>query len=86
MQALRITQTVSPDGYLHIQVPPQMGNRCQIIVLPLNDMPQEKDTIADTEVEWDVDYDDAKSSLSQTMQTFELLDQECGPEDMNKWK
>ncbi len=35
MQALRVTQNVSQDGYLHIAVPPEMSRICEVIVLPL---------------------------------------------------
>lgn len=37
MQALRVTQTVSQDGYLHIAIPPEMSRRCEIIILPLDE-------------------------------------------------
>lgn len=37
MQALRVTQNVSQDGYLHIAIPPEMGRKCEVIVLPLDD-------------------------------------------------
>ncbi len=37
MQALRITQNVSQDGYLHIAIPPEMSRRCEVIVLALDD-------------------------------------------------
>jgi len=37
MQALRITQNVAQDGYLHIAVPPEMSRRCEVIVLPLEE-------------------------------------------------
>lgn len=40
MQALRVTQDVDPDGYLHIAVPPEMSRRCEVIVLPLEDYPE----------------------------------------------
>ena len=37
MQALRVTQNVTQDGYIHIAIPPEFGHRCEIIVLPLGD-------------------------------------------------
>jgi hypothetical protein len=37
MQALRVTQDVAQDGYLHIAVPPEMSRRCEVIVLPLEE-------------------------------------------------
>lgn len=37
MQALRVTQTVSQDGYLHIAIPPEMSRRCEVIILPLDE-------------------------------------------------
>jgi hypothetical protein len=37
MQALRVTQDVAEDGYLHIAVPPGMSRRCEIIVLSLEE-------------------------------------------------
>ncbi len=37
MQVLRVIQDVSADGYLHIAVPPGMGRRCEVIVLPLEE-------------------------------------------------
>ena len=38
MQALRVTQNVTQDGYLHIAVPPEMSRRCEVIVLPLEEL------------------------------------------------
>ena len=38
------------------------------------------------DIQWDADYDTVESSICQTRHNFERLDQECGPEDMNKWK
>lgn len=40
MQALRVTQNVAADGYLHIAVPPEMTGRCEVIVLPIEDYPE----------------------------------------------
>lgn len=37
MHALRISQQVSGDGYLHIAVPPEMGRLCEVIILPLDE-------------------------------------------------
>lgn len=37
MQALRVTQDVSRDGFIHISVPPEMGKRCEVIILPVDD-------------------------------------------------
>jgi hypothetical protein len=37
MQALRVTQNVSPDGFIHVAVPPEMGRRCEVIVLPMEE-------------------------------------------------
>lgn len=37
MQALRLTQEVAKDGYLHIAVPPEMSRRCEVIILPLEE-------------------------------------------------
>lgn len=42
MQALRLTQAVSQDGFLHIQVPDAMGRRCEIIVLSLDESKETK--------------------------------------------
>lgn len=42
MQALRVTQDVSRDGFIHIAVPPEMGKRCEVIVLPVEDSRQPK--------------------------------------------
>lgn len=38
MQALRVIQNVSEDGYLHVAVPKMMSRRCEVIVLPLDDL------------------------------------------------
>lgn len=40
MQALRVTQSVAADGFLHIAVPPEMGRLCEVIILPIEE-PQE---------------------------------------------
>jgi len=45
MQALRITQNVAQDGYLHIAVPPEMSRRCEVIVLPLEEHLEKEHTI-----------------------------------------
>lgn len=48
MQALRITQNVSQDGYLHIAIPPEMSRRCEVIVLPLDDSKEATSTTYNT--------------------------------------
>ncbi len=35
MQALRIIQDVAKDGYLHVRAPQGMGNRFEVIVMPI---------------------------------------------------
>jgi len=35
MQAIRIIQDVAKDGYLHIRAPQGMGNRFEVIVMPI---------------------------------------------------
>jgi hypothetical protein len=89
MQALRITQNISADGYLHIKIPPDFSaKKVELIILPLPESSVESEltTVKEPEAEWDIDYDSAEASIGQTMHTFELLDQECGPEDASKWK
>ena len=51
MQVLRVIQDVSADGYLHIAVPPGMGRRCEVIVLPMEqrDAVKSDDSIASRE-------------------------------------
>lgn len=34
MNALRLIEKVSEDGYLHIKVPPEMGENLELIILP----------------------------------------------------
>ncbi|HAR41204.1 MAG: hypothetical protein A2X56_03600 [Nitrospirae bacterium GWC2_57_13] len=34
MRALRLIQKVSEDGYVHIKVPSEMGERVELIILP----------------------------------------------------
>lgn len=41
MQALRLTQNVSEDGYLHVAIPPEMG-KCEIIVFPYEERPNQR--------------------------------------------
>jgi hypothetical protein len=89
MQALRITQNISDDGYLHIKIPPHFSaKRVELIILSLPELQVDPTStnVQEPEAEWDIDYDSAETSFGQTMQTFELLDQECGPEDATKWK
>ncbi len=89
MQALRMTQHVSPDGFLHIKVPPDFSaKRVELIILAIPE-PQIESTapiVKEPEAVWDIDYEAADAGLGQTLHTFELLDQECGPEDPSKWK
>lgn len=37
MNALRLIEKVSEDGYLHIKVPPEMGENIELIILPFAD-------------------------------------------------
>lgn len=37
MEALRLIQEVSKDGYLHIRVPQKMGWKFELIILPLDE-------------------------------------------------
>lgn len=37
MHALRLIEKVSEDGYLHIKIPPEMGQNIELIILPLAD-------------------------------------------------
>jgi hypothetical protein len=89
MQALRIKQTVSADGYLHIKIPPNFtAKQVELIILPLPEPLAEADSpnVSEPQAEWDIDYDTAEAGIGQTVLTFELLDNECGPEDPSKWK
>lgn len=36
MQALRVIQKVSEDGYVHIKIPRDMGEQIELIILPLD--------------------------------------------------
>ncbi len=36
MQALRVIQKVSDDGYVHIKIPRDMGEQIELIILPLS--------------------------------------------------
>ncbi len=42
MQALRIIQDVAKDGYLHVRAPQGMGNRFEVIVIPIEGEIKEK--------------------------------------------
>lgn len=89
MQALRIKQTVSADGYLHIKIPSSFtAKQVELIILPIPEPPVEpaSSNISEPQAEWDIDYDTAEAGIGQTVHTFELLDNECGPEDPSKWK
>ncbi|GAC1472143.1 MAG: hypothetical protein PVSMB11_07810 [Desulfuromonadaceae bacterium] len=89
MQALRITQTISADGYLHIKIPPNFSaKKVELIILPLPELQVDPTStkVEEPEAEWDIDYETADAGFGQTVHTFELLDQECGPEDPSKWK
>lgn len=89
MQALKITQQVSADGYLHIKIPPGFSaKRVELIILPIIESLAEftSTSVKEPETEWDIDYEAENSGLGQTIHTFELLDQEFGPEDPSQWK
>ncbi len=89
MQALKITQRVSADGYLHVKIPPGFSAKLVemvILSLPETEVESALANVKEPEADWDIDYDTAEAGISQTMHTFELLDQECGPEDSSKWK
>ena len=89
VQALKITQKVSADGYLHIKIPHDFTARfVEMIILPISDskIDQVVANVNEPEPEWDTDYEAAESSLGLTMHTFDMLEQECGPEDLSKWK
>lgn len=36
MKVIRIIQDISEDGYVHLQVPQDMGKKVEIIIIPLN--------------------------------------------------
>ena len=89
MQALRMTQDVAEDGFIHLRIPRSFAaKRVDLIILPAQDQPESVaiDTVKEEDVEWDVDYDAAESSSYQTRHNFERMDAEFGPEDMDKWK
>lgn len=89
MQALRMTQNISSDGYLHIKLPPHFSaKQVELIILPLPEAPAELAApgIKEPGAEWDIDYETVNAGLGQTVHTFELLDQECGSEDPSRWK
>jgi hypothetical protein len=89
VQALKIIQQVSSDGYLHIKIPPTFSaKRVELIILPLPELlvGPVSTNVKESEPEWDIDYDTVESAFGQTMHTFELLDYECGAEDPSKWK
>ena len=89
MQALRMTQNISADGYLHIKIPPHFSaKKVELIILPFPELPDDPTStnVKEPEAEWDIDYEAVNAGLGQTVHTFELLDQECGPEDASKWK
>lgn len=89
MQALKITQYVSDDGYLHIKVPSNFrGKRVELIIVSLPEVSGEQPAtrVNEPEVEWDVNYESPESMFGQTAHTLELLEFESGPEDPAAWK
>ena len=89
MQALRITQNISDDGYIHVHIPRSfMAKRVDLIILPAQEQAEvnKPHEVKEADIEWDVDYDAADSSTCQTQHNFERMDAEFGPEDMDKWK
>ncbi|MEI6207196.1 MAG: lipopolysaccharide biosynthesis protein RfbH [Desulfuromonadales bacterium] len=84
MQALKIIQRVSSDGYLHVKIPSYFSaKKVELIILPISDSQAEQasTTTRKPETEWDIDYETAEAVLGQTVHTFELMDIECGPEE-----
>jgi hypothetical protein len=45
MQALRVIQEVAADGYLHVKVPQGLGNRFELIILPLSEDEAQGDSL-----------------------------------------
>ena len=89
MQALRVTKDISSDGFIHIQIPRSFSaKRVELIILPVQEQPKVHSyhEVKESDIEWDVDYDAADSSTCQTRLNFDLMDQECGQEDMTQWK
>lgn len=89
MQALRMTQNISEDGYLHIKIPPHFSaKKVELIILPIPELSGDpaSTNVKEPEAEWDIDYETVNAGLGQTVHTFELLDQEFGLEDALKWK
>jgi hypothetical protein len=89
MQALKINQQISADGYLHIKIPRDFSaKRVEVIILPLAETPgpSPSTTIKEQVAEWNIDYETSEASHGQTVHTFELLDLESGAEDPSKWK
>ena len=89
MQALRMTQDITEDGFIHLRIPRSfVAKRVDLIILPAQDQQVDDaiNTVIEEDVEWDVDYDAAESSTCQTRHNFERMDAEFGPEDMKQWK
>lgn len=89
MQALRITQQITDDGFIHVRIPRSFAARqVDLIILPAQEQPEghTHHEVKEADIEWDVDYNAADSSTCQTRHTFEQMDAEFGPEDMEQWK
>jgi hypothetical protein len=44
MQALRVIQQVAEDGYLHVRMPDGIGKKFELIILPLDEKENYRDT------------------------------------------
>lgn len=89
MQALRMTQDVAEDGFIHLRIPRSfIAKRVDLIILPAQEQQINDciDTVKEEDVEWDVDYDAVEASTCQTKHNFERMDAEFGPEDLAQWK
>ncbi len=89
MQAFRLTQSVSADGYIHVRIPPNFtAKTVELIVLQVPDSAEETALfrVNEQNAEWDIDYDTSDAGFAQTGHTFDLLDYESGAEDPLKWR
>ena len=89
MQALRIIERVSADGYLHIKIPLNFSAKnVELIIMPIDEGKEESASadLREPDAEWDIDYDAADTGIGQTLHTFELLDHECGLEEPSQWR
>ena len=88
MKALRKIQTVGSDRYLHLLIPPSMGKRVEIIILPVDEVESHQiEAVGEDDAlyfEWDADS--PEEGRAHTSATAATITEWCDNKEDEVWK